>query len=71
LQRLACRRHRHDPASVAAEVPDYLGACEEINAKGGVNGRKLMLVSRDDEHNPVTCLETVLALFSDNKSPKW
>lgn len=28
-------------------------AVEEINAKGGVKGRKLVLVSRDDEHNPV------------------
>lgn len=28
-------------------------AIDEINAKGGVNGRKLVLISRDDEHNPV------------------
>jgi branched-chain amino acid transport system substrate-binding protein len=28
-------------------------ALEEINAKGGVKGNKLVLVSRDDEHNPV------------------
>jgi len=28
-------------------------AVEEINAKGGVKGRKLELVVRDDEHNPV------------------
>ena len=28
-------------------------AIDEINAKGGVKGRKLVLVSRDDEHNPV------------------
>jgi branched-chain amino acid transport system substrate-binding protein len=28
-------------------------AIGEINAKGGVKGRKLVLVSRDDEHNPV------------------
>jgi branched-chain amino acid transport system substrate-binding protein len=28
-------------------------AIEEINAKGGVKGRKLELISRDDEHNPV------------------
>jgi branched-chain amino acid transport system substrate-binding protein len=28
-------------------------AIDEINAKGGVKGRKLELVSRDDEHNPV------------------
>ncbi len=28
-------------------------AIDEINAKGGVKGRKLVLVARDDEHNPV------------------
>jgi branched-chain amino acid transport system substrate-binding protein len=28
-------------------------AVDEINAKGGINGRKIVLVSRDDEHNPV------------------
>lgn len=28
-------------------------AIEEVNAKGGVKGNKLVLVSRDDEHNPV------------------
>ena len=28
-------------------------AIDEINAKGGVKGRKLQLVARDDEHNPV------------------
>ena len=28
-------------------------AIDEINAKGGVKGRKLELVARDDEHNPV------------------
>ena len=28
-------------------------AIDEINAKGGIKGRKLLLVSRDDEHNPV------------------
>ena len=28
-------------------------AIDEINAKGGIMGRKLVLVSRDDEHNPV------------------
>jgi branched-chain amino acid transport system substrate-binding protein len=28
-------------------------AIDEINAKGGVKGRKLILVARDDEHNPV------------------
>src|SRR5260370_29624859 len=29
-------------------------AIDEINAKGGIKGRKLVLISRDDEHNPVT-----------------
>jgi branched-chain amino acid transport system substrate-binding protein len=28
-------------------------AVDEINAKGGIKGRKLVLISRDDEHNPV------------------
>lgn len=28
-------------------------AVDEINAKGGVKGHKLVLISRDDEHNPV------------------
>ena len=28
-------------------------AIDEINAKGGIGGRKLILISRDDEHNPV------------------
>ncbi len=28
-------------------------AVDEINAKGGIKGRKLLLISRDDEHNPV------------------
>ena len=28
-------------------------AVDEINASGGIKGRKLLLISRDDEHNPV------------------
>ncbi len=28
-------------------------AIDEINAKGGVKGHKLVLIARDDEHNPV------------------
>jgi branched-chain amino acid transport system substrate-binding protein len=28
-------------------------AIDEINAKGGIKGRKMVLISRDDEHNPV------------------
>jgi branched-chain amino acid transport system substrate-binding protein len=28
-------------------------AIDEINANGGIKGRKLVLVARDDEHNPV------------------
>jgi branched-chain amino acid transport system substrate-binding protein len=28
-------------------------AIDEINAKGGVKGRKIVLIARDDEHNPV------------------
>src|SRR3954471_4117592 len=29
-----------------------LAACNEVNAKGGVHGRKLRLVSRDDGYDP-------------------
>jgi branched-chain amino acid transport system substrate-binding protein len=28
-------------------------AVDEINAKGGIKGRKVVLIARDDEHNPV------------------
>jgi branched-chain amino acid transport system substrate-binding protein len=28
-------------------------AIDEINAKGGIKGRKIVLIARDDEHNPV------------------
>ncbi len=28
-------------------------AVDAINAKGGINGRKVVLIARDDEHNPV------------------
>ena len=28
-------------------------AVDEINANGGIKGQKLVLVARDDEHNPV------------------
>src|SRR3954471_13983015 len=28
-------------------------AIDEINQKGGIGGRKLVVVSRDDDHNPV------------------
>lgn len=37
-------------------------AIDEINAKGGINGRKLELVTRDDEHNPTKHVAAVREL---------
>jgi len=37
-------------------------AVDEINAKGGINGRKLELVTRDDEHNPTKHVAAVREL---------
>jgi branched-chain amino acid transport system substrate-binding protein len=37
-------------------------AVDEINAKGGINGRKLELVARDDEHNPTKHVAAVREL---------
>jgi branched-chain amino acid transport system substrate-binding protein len=37
-------------------------AADEINAKGGINGRKLELVPRDDEHNPTKHVAAVREL---------
>jgi branched-chain amino acid transport system substrate-binding protein len=37
-------------------------AVDEINAKGGINGRKLELVPRDDEHNPTKHVAAVREL---------
>jgi branched-chain amino acid transport system substrate-binding protein len=42
-------------------------AIEEINAKGGVKGRKLELVVRDDEHNPVKTVAQVRELVEREK----
>ncbi|MES2424248.1 MAG: ABC transporter substrate-binding protein [Pseudomonadota bacterium] len=38
-----------------------------VNAAGGVNGRSLQLVSRDDGYEPVRSLEAVKALISQDK----
>jgi len=37
-------------------------AADEINAKGGINGRKLEIVVRDDEHNPTKHVAAVREL---------
>ncbi|MGH7332396.1 MAG: ABC transporter substrate-binding protein, partial [Candidatus Rokuibacteriota bacterium] len=37
-------------------------AADEINAKGGINGRKVELVARDDEHNPTKHVAAVREL---------
>lgn len=38
-------------------------AADEINAKGGINGRPLVLVARDDEHNPTKHVANVRELI--------
>jgi branched-chain amino acid transport system substrate-binding protein len=42
-------------------------AVEEINAAGGVNGRKLELISRDSEHNPVKAVANYRELVEKQK----
>jgi branched-chain amino acid transport system substrate-binding protein len=42
-------------------------AIDEINAKGGVKGRKLVLISRDDEHNPVKTVAAYRELVEREK----
>ena len=42
-------------------------AIDEINAKGGVKGRKLVLISRDDEHNPVKTVAQYRELIEREK----
>ena len=37
-------------------------AADEINARGGINGRKVELVARDDEHNPTKHVAAVREL---------
>jgi len=42
-------------------------AVDEINAKGGINGRMLEIISRDDEHNPTKHVAAVRELVEKEK----
>jgi branched-chain amino acid transport system substrate-binding protein len=42
-------------------------AVDEINTKGGINGRKLEIVTRDDEHNPTKHVAAVRELVEKEK----
>src|ERR1700737_1300210 len=44
-----------------------LAAFAEINAKGGVHGRKLKLVSRDDGYDPDRSVAETMKLIEDDK----
>ena len=44
-----------------------LAAFTEINAKGGVHGRKLQLISRDDGYDPDRSVVQTLRLIEDDK----
>ena len=44
-----------------------VAAFNEINAKGGVNGRKLQLISRDDGYDPDRSVAQTLHLIEDDK----
>ena len=44
-----------------------MAAFEEVNRQGGVNGRKLELVSRDDRYEPELTLTNTAALIEDDK----
>src|SRR5271168_2716010 len=44
-----------------------LAAFEEVNAKGGVHGRKLKLVSRDDGYDPDRSAVQTLKLLDEDK----
>ncbi len=42
-------------------------AIDEINEKGGVNGRKIKIITEDDESNPDEAANAVTKLISENK----
>jgi ABC-type branched-subunit amino acid transport system substrate-binding protein len=44
-----------------------LAAFAEANAKGGVNGRKLELIAKDDGYEPSKSIEVTKALINDDK----
>jgi branched-chain amino acid transport system substrate-binding protein len=44
-----------------------VAAFTEINAKGGVHGRKLQLISRDDGYDPDRSVAQTLRLIEDDK----
>jgi ABC-type branched-subunit amino acid transport system substrate-binding protein len=43
-------------------------ALEEANRKGGINGRRVRLVTLDDAYDPKKCAENVLALIDQHKA---
>ena len=44
-----------------------LAAFEEVNAKGGIHGRKLRLISRDDGYDPDRSVAQTVKLIEDDK----
>ena len=57
------------PSSVLGQRMRYgiVAAFTEINAKGGVHGRKLRLISRDDGYDPDRSVVQTLRLLEDDK----
>jgi ABC-type branched-subunit amino acid transport system substrate-binding protein len=57
------------PSSVLGQRMRYgiVAAFTEINAKGGVHGRKLQLISRDDGYDPDRSVVQTLRLIEDDK----
>jgi len=57
------------PSSALGQRLRYgiLAAFTEINAKGGIHGRKLQLISRDDGYDPDRSVAQTLRLIDDDK----
>ncbi len=56
------------PASAFGTIGKAIGAYfDKVNADGGVNGRRLKLLSRDDGYNPARTLEQVRRLVEDDE----
>lgn len=43
-------------------------ALEEVNRKGGINGRRVRLVTLDDAYDPKKCAENVVSLIDQHKA---